>query len=450
MKTHHFNFYGIFLIVLLCACSKMVDIETPKNQLTTDKIFKDSTSVKAALYNVYVSLEKTHYPASNKYLSNYTDELLSTANPDWNNSRLSALTGTHNSNWAALYNAIYQCNMLLEELPKTVFQPAFVKQITAEALFLRAYCNFYLVNLFGFVPLLTATNVNENSIAKQSDSTRVYQHLLKDLLLAKELMSSTNNTKIRVGKDAIIAFLAKIHLYQRNWLSAEQLSNDLINSGKYTPLVVPELAFKANSKESILQFASQNGFVAEATAIIPANSTTIPPYHFTAGFYNSFEQGDLRRANWMAMNTVTLGGLSTSYYYPFKYKNRTLNTSTPEDLIVFRIAEQYLIRAEARAQLGRLTGAASALEDLHVIRQRAGLIPLNLINKQQILDAIYEERRHEMFFENADRFMDLKRSGRLNDVMQKDKPTWIKSSSLLPIPTASINANPNLKQNEGY
>lgn len=450
MKTYHFNFYAILLAVLLCACSKMVDIETPKNQLTTVDIFKDSTSVKAALYNIYVSLEKTQYPASNKYLSNYTDESLSTANPDWNNSRLSALTGTHNSNWAALYNAIYQCNMLLEQLPNAALQPAFVKQLTAEALFLRAYCNFYLVNLFGFVPLITTTNVNENSIAKQSDSAIVYQHITKDLLSAKELMPTTGSTKIRVSKDAITAFLAKIYLYQRNWLSAEQLSNDLINSGKYTPLVAPALAFKANSKESILQFASQNGFVAEATAIIPSNTTAIPPYHFTDGFYHSFEQGDLRRANWMAMNTVVTGGLTTNYYYPFKYKNRTLNTTAPEDLIVFRIAEQYLIRAEARAQLGILIGVGSALEDVNVIRQRAGLASLNLSTKQQILEAISDERRHEMFYENADRFMDLKRTGRLQAVMQKDKPTWIKSSSLLPIPTANINSNPNLKQNEGY
>jgi hypothetical protein len=154
--------------------------------------------------------------------------------------------------------------------------------------------------------------------------------------------------------------------------------------------------------------------------------------------------------NWIGTNTVTADSTVTTYRFPYKYKNRAANTSSPENLIALRIAEQYLIRAESRAYQDKLTGVGSAVEDINAIRNRSGLPNVTATQFDDILGAVYLERRHEMFFENGDRFMDLKRTGLIQTVMSVSKSTWLKTAALLPIPFNEITYDGNLKQNDGY
>jgi hypothetical protein len=447
----------ISLIAVLSSCKKLIAIDTPQNQLTTDKVFADTSSATAALLNIYDVLQNRQYTACNQYLSTYTDETLSTtsgsSNQAYNQSRVPSNDPENSGDWTYLYSAIYQCNLILEQAKISPSLPAsFSVKIQGEAEFLRAYAYFYLVNLYGKVPLITSTDVNTNRSAHQSDSATVYKQILNDLTNAKNNLLVANSTvgKVRVNQDGVTALLSKVNLYQRNWASAETLATLLISSGNYTPLDVPANVFLSSGKESILQFSTQTGYVTEATSVIPSSATTKPSYYFTTGFYQSFEAGDLRRTNWTGTNTVTVGGTTTTYYYPLKYKNRVANTASPENLVVFRIAEQYLIRAEARAYQNKVTGANSAEEDVNALRTRAGLPAVHLTDQSSALTAIYQERLHEMFFEDADRFMDLKRTGRLQSVMSANKVTWISTGILFPIPISEITVDANLIQNAGY
>jgi hypothetical protein len=454
MKTPYlyFQLMAALVIVSLSACKKLTDVSTPVNQLTTDKVFADTISAKAALFNIYVQLENQQYVTCNKYLSNYTDETLSLNNQDWNQSRINALESSSRGNWTYLYSVIYQCNNLIEQLQMTNALPAtFSKRTVAEAKFWRAYANFFLVNLYGRIPLILGTDVNANQRASQSDSTLTYNQIISDLTSAKTdlTINYPGTGKIRVNKACATALLAKVHLYQKDWTAAESLATELINSGLYTPLESPANVFKVTSKESILQIATQAGFVTEAGGVIPSTASTAPSYYLTDAFYNSFENGDLRKINWIGTST-TSGSMPLTYRYPFKYKNRIANTTSPENLVVYRIAEQYLIRAEARAYQGKLTGGGSAAEDINVIRSRAGLGSITTATLQVALTAIFNERKHEMFFEMADRFLDLKRTGRINSVMSANKTTWVETGSLLPIPQSEVSVNANLKQNAGY
>ncbi|MBC8986678.1 RagB/SusD family nutrient uptake outer membrane protein [Pedobacter sp. N36a] len=448
----HQTLIGITILIFF-SCSKLTDVESPKNQLTTDKVFADTNGVKAALFNIYVKFENLQDPVCNQFLSIYADESVSLNNQNWNQSRISADDGFNQNNWTYLYSVIYQCNMILEQTTiSSQLTWEFKTKIQGEARFLRAYAYFFLVNLYGKVPLLLTTSLDENRKAPQQDSGVIYTQVINDLVQAREqLPSSYQGTgKFRANKACATALLARVYLYQSNWAMAESLANELINSNIYTPLESPVNVFKANSKESILQLSTQKGYVTAIEGMIPSTSTEIPGLFFTDNFYNSFETGDLRKINWTKANTVINNNSTTVYGYPFKYQNNTVNSSNPENLIVLRIAEQYLIRAEARARQNKISGQNSATDDINSLRKRAGLSEINPIGLDETLQAIYTERRHEMFFENGDRFLNLKRTGNLQHIMTSLKPTWISSAALLPIPIKEITYNANLIQNDGY
>src|SRR5699024_9452423 len=119
--------------------------------------------------------------------------------------------------------------------------------------------------------------------------------------------------------------------------------------------------------------------------------------------------------------------------------------------MVMRLAEQYLIRSEARTQLGKLTGA---IADLDKIRKRANLdLIINLkpsIDKGTLLDSIQVERQRELFSEWGHRWLDLKRTGTVSEVLSTKKSFWEDTDALYPIPEEERSKNPNLTQNIGY
>jgi len=158
--------------------------------------------------------------------------------------------------------------------------------------------------------------------------------------------------------------------------------------------------------------------------------------------------------NWINVNTVN----GKSYYYPYKYKA----TSTPlvnnvyapptEYLMVMRLAEQYLIRAEARAQQNNIGAAQS---DLNIIRKRAGLSITTANDKNSLLTAIWHERQIELFSEWGHRWFDLKRTGTADILMsvicQRKGGVWNPEWKLYPIYFNELQVNPNLAPNNpGY
>jgi hypothetical protein len=146
---------------------------------------------------------------------------------------------------------------------------------------------------------------------------------------------------------------------------------------------------------------------------------------------------------WLKANVIS----GQSFYYPFKYKVRS-GTPVTEYLVVLRLAEQYLIRAEARVQQDKLQAAK---DDLNEIRKRAGVPNTTAATKQEILTALEHERQTEFFAEWGHRWLDLKRTERANAVLGVLKvPNWQATDVLYPIPLQEIQRNPALVQNEGY
>src|SRR5690606_22674358 len=165
------------------------------------------------------------------------------------------------------------------------------------------------------------------------------------------------------------------------------------------------------------------------------------------GFLAQFEPGDLRATHWVG--SVTNG--ASTWYFPFKYKLKVATASSQEYSVVMRLAETFLIRSEARARQANLPGA---IADLDVIRQRAGL-PLIAdvnpsINQDEMLLAIEQERRSELFCENH-RWYDLNRTDRADIVLGAVKQNWEPTDHLYPLPESELLINPLLApQNPGY
>jgi hypothetical protein len=216
--------------------------------------------------------------------------------------------------------------------------------------------------------------------------------------------------------------------------------------------------FMANSTEAIWQLSTplptgintadaQNFFLEGA----PGTGTTM--VSVSPQLLNSFEAGDLRRQYWI--DSIIVSGVP--YYFPSKYI--AVNTGIiSEYTMVLRLAEQYLIRAEAEANLGNMTAAAL---DLDMIRSRAGLGPSPTLTAssslQQADSAILHERQVELFTEWGHRWFDLKRTDSINIVMGAPGNVcafkggvWSPDWQLYPIPKSEILVDPHLTQNPGY
>ena len=135
------------------------------------------------------------------------------------------------------------------------------------------------------------------------------------------------------------------------------------------------------------------------------------------------------------------------YYYPYKYKLTALSLVDTEYNMVIRLAEVYLIRAEARAEQGNIAGAQA---DLDTVRARAGLPPTAAGDVPGLLGAIGHERQVELVAEWGHRWLDLKRTGLAGAVLGSEKPGWVATDTLYPIPAGELTANPALSQNPGY
>lgn len=442
----------MLLLTWMSSCKKAVEIPDSKNQIDAKAVFSDSTLSTAALLSVY-SLFAINIHNGSKFLSLYGDDCIHTAPGtgtsllQFNQSVLSTNNPDNAALWAALYSAIYQSNALIAAMESPIgVSKGTAEQLSAEARFLRAFAYLYLVQLYDHVPLILSTEVEINRTAGQANRDEVIEQVIADLSLAKAVLpvTYTGNGKVRANKWAAVALLSRAFLLKEDWIGAETESDQIISSGNYLPLPKPEDVFLAGSKEAILQFWNQNGFIADATAVLPSSVSVVPPYVVRPETLSSFENSDGRKSKWIGTNI----NASLAYNYPAKYRNRAIGSTRPEYVTALRISEQFLIRAEARAHLNK---GLEAIADLNIIRARAGLSPLpSTLSTQETLEAVARERKTELLGEWGHRFFDLKRWGIINTVMALIKPGWRSTARAFPIPLNETIYNNNLIQNEGY
>ncbi|MGC4038396.1 MAG: RagB/SusD family nutrient uptake outer membrane protein [Chitinophagaceae bacterium] len=442
-------------------CKKLIEIPAPKSQLVSSDVFSDSINATAAVLGIYTTMNSysTIFTFGNGGITLYTglssDELVpsrqTVADKEFYEDKISP---SNNSNWTLWINAykiIYQINACIENVSASnALNTALKNQLTGECLFMRGFVYFNLVNLFGDVPYLTGSAYTINSVMPRTGMDSVYHGIVSDLTIARQLLTAGISPipapKIRPDKNAATALLARIYLYTGSFAQAESFAGDLINSTDYSLEADLNNVFTSGSNETIWSLPPlQKGFeTAEGYQFIPYLPSIIPYYILNKSLLEAFEPNDLREAAWVASNTLD----TSIYYYPFKYKLSYDGNSTPaENTVYLRLAEQYLIRAEARARQHNTEGA---LNDLNVIRSRAALERYTNVNEDSLINAINHERQIELFCECGHRWFDIKRTGTINSVLTLIKPGWDSHDTLYPVPVTEIQSNPSLQQNPGY
>lgn len=445
------------VILSLSACEKFVELGAPPTQVSYEDAFATDASAQSVVLGLYVSAAgninnanmssmTTFYPgiSGDDLQYNATD---ATTLEFANNSLLNTNSAVSNL-WSNLYQLIKNTNNAIAGLDASTSLTANIKnQLVGEAKFMRAYTYFYLVNLYGDVPLALENDneVFENAQLPRASVEQVYMQIIEDLRDAEDKLGAAyqGTFRARVNKHAASALLARVYLYRGDYANAELFSTKVLTTADYQ-LPDPAVSFENDSQEIIFQIANLTGVTTFGANYI-TSANVVPAYTLPEAVYNSFESTptvDLRQSNWISAKAVS----DQVYYAITKYK---LASGTGNEYhVVLRLAEQYLIRAEARAQQGDLAGAKA---DLDALRSRAGLIALgDNLSQAQLIRAVEQERLHELFGEYGHRWLDLKRTNRADEVLSAIKENWQPTSVLFPIPQGQIVLNPSLTQNPGY
>lgn len=465
-----------FLIVVsIGGCKKFVDVVPPTTSITGATVYNSDQTAISVLNGIYTSMSSGSFATGSgsiSYLSGLSaDEFTlwpGTTNGVLINHYRNNLSSTTNGFefWTNLYSYVFTCNSAIEGISNsTSLTPSVKNQLLGEAKFLRALMFFYLTNLYGEVPLVITTDYKVNTNLPRSSVSVVYQQMISDLLDAESLLGSNylnsdlstiSAERVRPSKWAASALLSRVYLYNKDWQNAELKASLVLNNSSQFQLSNLDNSFlKASmgNKEAIWQLqtvtTSPSNTWDAVQFIIPPSGPGTTVVYLSNNLLNAFETGDNRKNRWV--DSVVVGGIA--YYYPKKYKIITPNVSPTEFLVVLRLSELYLIRAEARAQLNNVSGSQA---DINAVRNRASLSNTSAADKSSLLTAIQKERQVEFFSEWGHRWFDLKRTETIDAVMNVITPIkatgspWQSFQKLYPLPLGDIQKSPSLTQNQGY
>ncbi|PTX18933.1 RagB/SusD domain-containing protein [Pontibacter mucosus] len=447
----NYKVLALALLVSLSGCDNILEPE-PRLDVSTAQAITDKRSAEAALLGAYSELQSNNYygfeyPAL-AYLS--ADEV------DWSGSynfyqqfdlnAIPAENSSIKSVWSQIYRVINVSNNLIGKVPAIEdrnLTEAQRQKILGEAYFLRALSYFDLGRAWGGVPLVLKPTIDKNSGAgiKRATLQQTYEQVLADLDQAESFLPSLTS-RARASKEAVWALKARLYLYQQNWAKAEEYSTLVISSGKAS-LVKPYSAFYTGklTEESILELVYDNSDRnSHANYWLPSSKGGRYEWKPSAGIIEDLRNPQVGGSRGAVLGSQVDNGKETVYGQKYS------KIATGEDgAFVLRLAEQYLIRAEARLKQNNLL---AGLSDLNEVRKRADLTPLVLADLSAALLAVEQEREVELAFEGH-RWFDLIRTGRAETVLGISD----QNKFLFPIPNSEILADPDLgpeDQNPGY
>jgi hypothetical protein len=472
---------ALALSIGLTGCKDALSIE-PQQSIDATTAYDTSQKVAAAVVGAYARLDDPSLYGTDLILvpelmgelgAGYTvwNGSFSNYNQLYRRTQISTLSNAQ-AIWTQAYNAINQCNLILANLT-AVTDAGQRTQFEGEANFIRGIMYFELVRLYAQqyqaggsnsqagVPInLTPITTTEQADAKLPRATveEVYAQVIKDLQVAIQKLPTQNVT--RASKYSAEAMLARVYLQQSNFTAARAMADDVIkNSGAGLQGSVAAVFANRNSGESLFEIqqndqnnagTSNNGLATFFAGYSPTGDQTVlygrGDVYIQPAFVNSYGVNDARGTDSLsAIRTKKLiyisdGNNKTGRFRTLKW--RTYGQNIP----VARLAEMYLIRAEADVRAGN---ASAAVDDINTIRQRSYVsrripaVPYTPLTTVTLSDVL-QERQLELAFEGF-RIHDLKRTGRPVGTIASNSPLLV-----LPIPQREINNNSLLTQNAGY
>ncbi len=442
---------ALLLAVALGACNTddLLNI-LPVDEISDEIAIVDATSATAALAGAYGSLQSLYGTSWVMWVDILTDDVEHTgtfgswADGDLHNFRPNM--GTIDGLWTNSYRGIDRVNRLIQKVPLIEGIDADdANDILGQAYGLRALHYFNLVRAWGDVPLVLVppANLDEAALVSRDPVSAVYAQIEADFAQAASMLSGgSNDDHTFVTPGAVTALEAKVALYQEDWSTAASKAQQIVTSGDYALVTDLRDAFTADGDPS-----AEDVFRVAFTVVDYCNEGYYYLYEgrfeigATQEIYDLYEPGDLRHdLNFPDAGDIRADGIEVTKY------------PTPigaEDIHVIRYADVLLILAEALAEQSILPNAVGYLNQ---IRARAGVAEYvfgtDLVTQQDVIDAIYLERRLELAFE-GERWHDLVRTGRAMAVLGVTG-RFEAHEVLWPIPIGEMDTAPNLVQNPGY
>ncbi len=442
-------FFLFALAFSIMSCNKILDVK-PTDSVSAEDAITNKAGVEHALLGSYNALQATGLYYLNAIVVGdvAADNLTHTGTMmeygHIENKPIPAENSIVEGMWSGAYNGLNCVNNILVKLPGVSgLTPAEADNYEGEALFIRALLHYHLATYFGGVPIqiqptldLSHIDIARNTLAE------VYTQVITDLTTAKAKLSTTK-IKGRANSFAASALLAKVYLSKFQILGDQPSASlaiaeasRVINEGGY--LLAADYADLFNPANDMSESVFEVVFDEQ-------NYTRLAQYFFSrdlSGRYEFAPESELM-LSYEAADTMrydaTIAYTDKSQPYGFKYVDVSGGT---DHVYVFRLAEMYLIRAEAMIYSG--AGDDIILEDINRIRLRAGLPNTTATSTDELKIALENECRHEFAFEGH-RWSDLVRTKRAVDVLGIDE-----KYTLFPIPLSEMQTNKLMKQNPGY
>lgn len=438
------------LVVLFAGCDSLLDTE-PKQAISEQAALSSSSNIEAVLAGAYDAIGEYDVYGGQYYM--LPDLMGVGQDMVWSGTfEQPGAIYQHNilvdnsfvrDGWLYGYEAINTTNNVLASLDKVV--EADRDRVEGESRFIRAIVYFQLVRLFAKdyndgnpsqnpgVPLVLepTRSIGPDSYVSRNTVEEVYNQVITDLTQARDLLEPEGKNGIRANTYAASAFLARVYLQQGDYEKARDAANRVISSDEYSLVSNFADAFNnsnVNTSEDIfaIQVTNQDGVNSLHEFYAAQQYGGRGDIEIQQQHLDRYESGDARLDFFYA-------DPSTGETRTGKWRNQYGNIN------VVRLAEMYLVRAEANQRLGTSVGA-TPLEDINTIRNRAELDDLISVD----LDAILHERYIELAFEGHFLF-DLKRLKGSVGSIQWDSPKLV-----YPIPQREMDVNENLTQNDGY
>jgi hypothetical protein len=390
--------------------------------------------------------------------------------------------------WQQLYQGVGACNSALENIPRVSDVPDADKaNMLAEAHTLRALYYFYLVRMYGAVPMMTKVPTDVNEINKQRTPAKaIYDSIIiPDLLTAEASTLPWQDPNGQVSMGAVKSILADVYLTyagaainggNQYYAESAKRSKEVIDNGgyslfqRYTDMNNPA---NKNRGEFIfqVQYAASVPSTNPLTALLLPNYSGISAYsdeygsvYPTPQFINSFPAGDKRvqERQFFFTKYKRRNGTDTVRFhahYVYKYFDSVAVTNTAKsdlNFTLYRLADVYLLYAEAsnRAEGGP---NANAIAYVNAIRQRANLAPIGAMSQAAFEQEVWLQRYYELCFENK-MWFDMIRTRKVhNDVTGNwddfvghktvFNATFGNKQLLFPLPKQETDVNPNLLPN---
>lgn len=477
MKKNILMVCALAAFALSCAsCDDFLNQEPISNSSVTG-FYKTQADIEQGIAGAYNSLQSYKQYGANFIFfmevrsDNTYTESITTSGGIYGDFDLFRTVSTNNIldlTWAGCYEGIQRCNIVLGNIDNVPMDENLKKQYKGEMLFIRALTYFNLVRIWGDVPLVTkeVKDPFEAFAFTRTPSSEVYQQIVTDLSDAAGLLSAKVD-KARIGaatSGAANALLGKVYLTLKDYSNAEIVLKKVIDSKVYKLLDSYADVFNVlnkNSEESIFEIqynkdvADQGSRFANifapkgSTEVTGGVGTSLGDNTPTEDLYNNYEDGDLRK-------DVSIGKISDGRMYCKKFVVApVLPNQSDANFIVLRYADVLLMYAEALNENGYKTDG-DAFKYLNDIHERAGLnmyTATELSNQELFREAIWNERRFELAFENH-RWFDLLRTGKAVEIMNASANgefTVSPHQLIYPIPQSQIDAAPDkMTQNDKY